>query len=384
MPLEHALTPYPLSRLHGRQIWLRAQKLDVIAPFGNGAAATPAAIEHLGYVQIDTINVIERCHHHILWTRIPSYRREHLQQAQTIDKNVFEYWTHALSYVPTAHLKYFIADMKRHKAAPGSWFAAVTKSDLSKVITRIRDHGPLSIRDIDDDILVEKDHAWASRKPSKRALQLAFYTGKLTVSERSGMLKTYELMDRHFQWETRPKPATENQRVSYLLDRALQAQGVVSLDSICYLYPARKPLLRRLIERRLKRGELVSVAVDGASKIEHWASPQTLADVPEAAPGVHILSPFDPLVIQRKRLKLFFDYEHIFEAYVPRERRIYGYLGLPIMVDGEIVAVLDLKADRNRQELLLQKWTWVGEGNAGAHQERIEEKLHLFEQFQFP
>ena len=384
MASEHAFTPHPLSRQHGRQIWLRAQKLDEVAPFGSGAAATPAAIGHLGYVQIDTINVIERCHHHILWTRIPSYRREHLHQAQTIDKNVFEYWTHALSYVPTAHLKYFMADMKRHRAAPGSWFAAVTKSDLRKVITRIRDQGPLSIRDIDDDILVEKDHAWASRKPSKRALQLAFYIGQLTVSERSGMLKTYELMDRHFQWESRPRSATENQRVSYLLDTALQAQGVASLDSICYLYPARKPLLRQLIERRLKRGELVSVAIDGASKIEHWASPQTLADVPEATPGVHILSPFDPLVIQRKRLKLFFDYEHIFEAYLPRERRVYGYLGLPIMVDDEIVAVLDLKADRNRQELLLQKWTWVGHGNASTHKARIEEKLHLFEEFQFP
>src|SRR3978361_15029 len=63
-------------------------------PGGNGPDATRLAIEHLGYVQIDTINVIERCHHHILWTRIPGYRRQHLRQAQTIDKSVFEYWTH--------------------------------------------------------------------------------------------------------------------------------------------------------------------------------------------------------------------------------------------------------------------------------------------------
>ena len=66
-----------------------------------GPDATAAAVEHLGYVQIDTINVIERCHHHILWTRIPDYRRAHLHQAQSVDKSVFEYWTHALSYVPT-------------------------------------------------------------------------------------------------------------------------------------------------------------------------------------------------------------------------------------------------------------------------------------------
>lgn len=380
---EHFFSPLPLTQLQARHIWLRAQKLDTVAPFGGGACATPAAIEHLGYVQIDTINVIERCHHHILWTRIPAYRREHLRQAQTIDKTIFEYWTHALSYAPTRDLKFFIGDMAHHRKSPKSWFNVVTQSDLRKVITRIRDNGALSIRDIDDDVLVEKDHAWASRKPSKRALQLAFHIGKLTVSERTGMLKTYELMDRHFQWENRPKKASESQVVNYLLDRALRSQGLVSLDSICHLNARRKPSVRQLIETRVRRGHLVPIAIDGAGKQEYWACPQTLADIPDATAGVHILSPFDPLIIQRKRLKLFFDYDHLFEAYVPREKRVYGYMGLPVLVDGEIVAVIDIKADRLRRELLLQQWSWVGNGSQALHKSRIEEKLHDFEQFQF-
>ena len=91
-----AATPHTITASQARRLWLRAQRLDVAAPFGGGAEATRAAVEHLGYVQIDTINVIERCHHHILFTRIPDYRREHLRQAQTIDKTVFEYWTHGL------------------------------------------------------------------------------------------------------------------------------------------------------------------------------------------------------------------------------------------------------------------------------------------------
>ncbi len=128
------------------------------------------------------------------------------------------------------------------------------KEDLRKVLTLIRKGGPLSIRDIDDDVLVEKDHAWASRKPSKRALQLAFYGGVLTISERSGMLKTYELMDRHFGWNRRPKPATERQVLDYLLDRALRSQGLVSLDSVCHLDARRKPAIRRLIETRRATG----------------------------------------------------------------------------------------------------------------------------------
>ena len=105
----------PLTKAAARRIWLRAQRLDARAPFGEGPLAVAAAVEHLGYVQIDTINVIERCHHHILWNRIPEYRRADLRQAQSADKSVFEYWTHALSYVPSKDLRFFIPAMKRHR-----------------------------------------------------------------------------------------------------------------------------------------------------------------------------------------------------------------------------------------------------------------------------
>src|ERR1700743_496844 len=103
---------HPLSKLEARRIWLRAQRLRGRTPVGAGPAATAAAVEHLGYVQIDTINVIERSHHHVLWTRIPDYCRGDLRQAQSTDKSVFEYWTHALSYVPTPDIRFFFPAIK--------------------------------------------------------------------------------------------------------------------------------------------------------------------------------------------------------------------------------------------------------------------------------
>jgi len=376
--------PVALGKAEARRLWLAAQRLDVAAPFGAGPAATRSAVEHLGYVQIDTINVIERCHHHILWTRIPDYRRAHLHQAQTIDKSVFEYWTHALSYVPARDLRFFLPAMKRHRAEPNLWFGAVPKADLAKVMRLIREEGALSIRDIDDDVLIDKDHPWASRKPSKRALQLAFYNGELTISERVGMVKTYDLMERHFGWQERPRPATDRQVNDYLLDRALQAQGLVSLDSICHLEPSRKGEMRAVIEARMRRRELAAVAVEGAGKIEHWARPQTLAEGTTTEAGlVHILSPFDPLIIQRKRLEFFFGYEHRFEAYVPKEKRVFGYFALPVLVGEDIVAAIDCKADRTARRLLIQKWTWVGQGEESRHKAVIEEALGRFERFQF-
>src|SRR6516225_11982382 len=165
-------TLHPLTKLEARRIWLRAQRLDSAAPFGAGSPAVAAAVAHLGYVQIDTINVIERCHHHILWSRIPDYRRADLRQAQSVDKSVFEYWTHALAYVPSADFRFFVSDMRLHRREGHKWFASVKPADTRKVMRLLR-QGALSIRDIDDDVLTEKEHLWASRKPSKRALQLA-------------------------------------------------------------------------------------------------------------------------------------------------------------------------------------------------------------------
>ncbi len=377
-------TALPLSIAAARRIWLRAQRLDEAEPFGEGPAATQAAIAHLGYLQIDTINVVERCHHHILWNRIPTYQRAHLRQAQSVDKTVFEYWTHALAYVPTSDLPYFLADMARHRRSPKQWFGAVSPQDLRKVLKLIRDRGALTIRDIDDDVLVEKDHPWASRKPSKRALQHAFFTGALTVSERIGMLKSYELTERHFDWAQRPKPASARQILEYRLERALRAQGLVSLDSICHLDAGRKAATLAVIEAQVRRGRLAPVALDGDAKTQYWARPETLEPRSQTIePPVHILSPFDPLIIQRKRLKRFFGYEHRFEAYVPKSKRVMGYFALPVLAGNEIVAAIDLKADRERGKLLIQQWTWLAKGRAARRKSDIDAALHRFERFQF-
>jgi len=145
---------------------------------------------HLGYLQIDTIYVIERSHHHVLHTRIPTYRREHLHQAQSIDKTVFEYWTHAYRTCRRRACGFMCAICARPPglAACNGWFGKVSDDDLRRVLSRIRRQGALTIRDIEDEP-VEKDYAWASRKPSKRVLELAFLQGLVKNSQRVGMLE---------------------------------------------------------------------------------------------------------------------------------------------------------------------------------------------------
>jgi hypothetical protein len=372
-----------LTSVQARRIWLHAQRLDTIEPFGSGPQATPAAVKHLGYVQIDTIHVIERSHHHILFTRIPGYRREHLHQAQSIDKTVFEYWTHALSYVPTESLRFYVRSMRHEWQRRSAWFGEVSDGDLRRVVSRIRRHGALTMRDIDDE-RAEKEHAWASRKPSKRVLELAFYKGLVTVSQRVGMLKTYELMTRHFGWDRLPKAATEKETLNYLLYRAVQSQGIVSVDSICHLDPAsRKLAMRHLLESRVRGKELLPVQLEGAGQTLHWVSPQNLDAIPDPAQEqVHILNPFDPMIIQRKRLRLFFDYDYHFEAYVPKHKRVFGYFVCPVLIGDRLVAALDLKTDRAQQKLLVQRWNWIGRNKSRARQQQVEAALHRFEEFQ--
>ena len=374
--------PVHLSATEARRIWLHAQRLDSPEPFGAGPEATPAAVAHLGYLQIDTIHVIERSHHHILHSRIPSYRREHLHQAQSVDKTVFEYWTHALSYLPTESLRFYVRQMRR-EWEERVWFGTVSSQDLRRVVSRIRRDGPITIRDLDNDALVEKIHAWGSRKPSKRVLEAAFYKGLVTISRRTGMLKTYELLPRHFGWDRLPRAASERETLDYRLDRALRAQGVVSVESICYQDAAGKPAMRRLVQSRVRRKELVPVVVEGAERLAHWVRPAALESLPVPAEElVHILSPFDPLIIQRKRLRLIFGYDYRFEAYVPRDKRVFGYFVCPVLIGDRIVAGLDLKTDRERQQLLVRRWNWVGRGTSRTHRQRVEAALHRFEQFQ--
>ncbi|MCB9994533.1 MAG: YcaQ family DNA glycosylase [Hyphomicrobiaceae bacterium] len=367
-----------------RNIWIAAQRLNEEAPFGSGPEAVHRAVSHLGYVQIDTINIVERCHHHILFSRIPAYRRADLHAAQSEQKTLFEYWTHALAYLPIEAFPYYARNMRAHRTDPQGWGGRSNAYYLRKVLKRIEEEGPLSSADFQNDRLVEKAHLWASRKPSKNALQSGFYSGRLAIARRKGINRYYDLMERHFGWEKLPKPATRLQKRDYEIDRALTAQGFVSLDSICHLTPAKKPEIEERIERRVKRRDLVECRLEGDDKTRFFVSPVLLNQAPEIHPGrAHILSPFDPLIIQRKRTSAVFGHDHIFEAYLPAEKRQWGYFTLPVLVGNRIVAGLDLKADRPSQTLQINAWHWFAEARPETDKPLIEAALDRFSAFQF-
>ena len=129
----------------------------------------------------------------------------------------------------------------------------------------------------------------------------------------------------------------------------------------------------------------MAIGGPGKTPVPAWADPEALAQAQAAPRGRHravLLSPFDSLVWDRKRTLRMFGFEHSLEAYVPKPKRVFGYFACPVLVGDEIVAALDLKADRERSKLLIQQWTWVGNGSSRMHKKRIEAALGAFERFQ--
>lgn len=372
-----------LSIVAAKRILMIHQGLHRSSAFGAGPKGALKAIKQLGYVQIDTINVIERAHHHILWSRVPNYRPQHLVHLQSTEKSVFEYWSHVLSYFPTESFNFHRLQMETCKVKPNKWYSSVSSMDRTRMLERIEVDGPLSIRDITDDVLVEKDHEWSSKKPSKKVLQLLFNRGELVISERQGMLKKYELTERHFEGIDEAQIPTEEEVFKYKLERELRAQGIVSIQSMMPMtYKADKVKMEKVIRAQEDEGKLVSVQIPGIAG-EHWMTKKESKNKAEFEENlVHILSPFDPLVYNRKRFHSFFNHDYRFEAYLPKNKRTYGYFALPVIVDSELVALIDMKTDREKGELLIQQWTWMIKKPSKKLKTLIEDRIGEFEKFQ--
>lgn len=384
--------PHKISRQQARDIWITAQKFDGFdAKSDSTTAAQTVAntIEHLGYVQIDTINVIERCHHHILFNRIKNYHQRDLQAAQAHEKSIFEFWTHALAYLPLSAYSHFVGDMKQFRAQKtGAWGQTCSPHLLRKTFNRVRDHGPLSMSDIVEERAADSG-GWGNQKPSKKAFEILFYQGKFAIARREGVKRFYELSERHFAWDNPPKESSNTARADYEIKRAIRAHALIELNNTCYLRPKRKPAIAKRLQTWVNQKRLIPIQVEGDTKNTYYLTPKSMdqltqsdaKDGPESDPKAHILSPFDPLLIQRKRTEILLDHAHVFEAYVPQSKRKWGYFTLPVLHRGKIVAGLDLKANRKTQKLEILNW--IDFDTKSDHKKTIEEALDGFHNFQF-
>ena len=330
-----------LSLPQARKLVLLSQRLPAGIKKGMAKAATLEAIEHLGYIQVDTISVIQRAHHHTLWNRNPRYKPEQLDQLVE-EKKVFEYWAHAASYLPMKDYRFSLP----RKQAIGSgkldhWYERDEKM-IKTVMNRIAAEGPLRAKDFEHD--GEKPNVWQA-KPAKAALEYLYQQGDLMVPRRESFQKVYDLTERVLPEGVDTRTPNPEEYARYLIKRYLRANGLGRAFEMSYLVKKAGPLVLATLREMESNGEVQRVRVGGQDYFAMAESFELLGNSLSRS-RLKILSPFDNLVIQRDRMKHLFGFDYLIECYVPKAKRRYGYFSLPILWDGRLVARMDCKAER--------------------------------------
>lgn len=364
-----------LSNTEARQLSLSSQGLNTPSAPATALTLTQQVIEHLGYIQIDTISVIQRAHHHTLWTRHPNYQAQHLEQLLE-QKQIFEYWSHAAAYLPMRDYRFSL--WRKQAFSKGQlehWYQRDPKL-IREVLARIRAEGPVMAKDFDRDAAAAD---WQS-KPSKRALEYLFMQGDLMIPYRRQFHKVYDLTERVLPSTIDTRPPTEEEYVNYLILHYLKAQGLAQERDFGHLITGIKPAIKQAVRRLLSEGQLIEVQFNQQT----WLStPDNLQQLNQPQHNhFKILSPFDNLVIQRERLRRLFNFDYQIECYLPAAKRHYGYFSLPILWNGEFVARIDCKAERKIQTLTVNKlWLEPSLTDREAFHAQLMTALRDFAQF---
>ncbi len=332
-----------LSLEQARTLALHSQGL--LQPgFGKGKKATLAAIELLGYVQIDTLSVVARAHHHTLWSRLPDYNEKHLNELLEKDKTIFEYWSHAASYLPMSDYRFSLPRKKSYADGKSHWFGQDKKMN-KYVLDRIKAEGALQSKDFEHK---RKDPGnWYEWKPAKRALEQLFMEGQLMVAKRQGFQKVYNLAERVLPANAILSMPTEKEVAEHLIRKTIVAHGIFSGADITYLRSNMKAFVSKALKHLLVEGELIEANITGLEKPFFTTTENQSKSIVESVKQknyIHFLSPFDNTVIQRKRVQELFNFDYIIECYVPEPK--YGYFTLPVLYNDMFVARFDPKADR--------------------------------------
>ncbi|MDQ1859065.1 winged helix-turn-helix domain-containing protein [Chryseobacterium sp. WLY505] len=343
--MEKKLTPE-----HLKLLTLDSQGLTQNTPFGTGKTAVLNALEHLGYIQIDTLSMVERAHHHTLWTRIPDFRANDLEELVE-ERKVFEYWFHAASYLPMQDFRYVLPQMLMIKRGESRYYNADPKV-MKYVVDNIRNEGPKRARDFENES--HKAGSWWNWKPAKLALERLFMQGDLMISGRSGMQKTYDLAERvlpSFIDTTEPTPL---EFAEYLVKTNLRAYGFTTLKQITHLRKGNdlKTNVNKVLQMMLEEDKISKVTIEGGSSV--FVQNEMLERTfDQASSSVWLLSPFDNSIIHRERIKQIFDFDFRLECYTPKEKRQYGYFCLPILFADQFIGRVDCKAHRKEKKLEL-------------------------------
>ncbi len=382
MPQPEKVT---ISLPRARRIALRSQLLDGSGRVPRGKEGVARVVDRLGYVQIDTLAVVERAHHHTLWVRCPGYDAAALDELHGLDKRLFEYWGHGASYLPMAEYRYYIPWMRSFPWGVG-WMARLRdrhQDVMAAVLARVEKEGALRAADFKAPP-GRKSGGWWDWKPAKVALELLMWQGRLMVAERRNFQRVYDLPERVLPPGVDASVPDDDELGRFAVRRAMGAHGLMTRREIYFhITSFKRAAVDAALAALTAEGEISRVRIKELPDEEYFASAAAL----DRRPGrgrrrLHILSPFDNAVVQRDRVKRLFGVDFALECYVPAAKRRFGYFALPVLWGDEFAAQLDAKAERKNNRLVVKNFKLeAGVEPSAEFRDALAAKLVAFARF---
>jgi uncharacterized protein len=313
------------------------------------------AMADMGVIQIDSVNVVARSQELILWARLGPHPRD-LIPAATSDGELFEYWVHEASHLPTAD--HHLHRWKMRGTHPWAQIAALAQRRpgfVEQVRARVEAEGPVVAGDLRD--RVGPKGPWWDWDDAKIALEYLFYVGEITAQRRPrDFARVYDLTERVIPAGALATPTpSEAEARRRLLLAAARHLGVGTLEDLADYHRQRRGVVIPLVAELVEEGLLVPVLVESWEQIAYM--PSDIGAVPRVSARA-VLSPFDPVVWNRDRAERLFGFRYRIEIYTPAAKRRYGYYVMPFLLGTDLVGRFDLKADRGAGQLVVQA-AWV-------------------------
>ncbi|HTU11858.1 MAG TPA: crosslink repair DNA glycosylase YcaQ family protein [Allosphingosinicella sp.] len=369
-----------LSLKAARRIALAAQGLGVPRPATVTRGHLARTVDRLGLHQIDSVNVLARAHYLPAFSRLGAYDRGLIDEAawgRGSRRRLFEYWAHEASLLPLDLHPLLRWRMEQAARGERGWkslraFAHQRRPEAEAILKRIAAEGPLGASDFDHG---KSRSGWWEWGDTKQALEFLFWSGRITTATRRGSFeRVYDLAERVIPPAilALPSPAPHDAHKA-LVERAARAMGVATAADLRDYFRLDLEDNRRAVASLVEDGRLLPVAVEG------WRQPAFLhpeARHPRRIGGHALLVPFDPLIWERARTERLFGFRYRIEIYTPAHKRLHGYYVLPFLMDGALVARVDLKSDRQAGRLLVQKVSYE-DGAPPETAERLSAELAL-------
>lgn len=381
--------PLRISNRDARRLWLDGQGL---AETPTGKLDVDGLIKKLGFVQLDTIQVVSRAHHHILWSRNQNYREPMLNRHMADHRQVFEHFTHDASVLPMAFYPMWQRQFRRleAKVRKWEWHRGMLDADgRNSIKARIAEEGPLCTKAFDTKVQGEKK-MWA-RPPHKLALDYMWYAGELSTSHRENFTKFYDLSERVIPADLLANTPSDEAQIDWLCHNALDRMVFGSEGDIQRFWDAMSNAeAKTWVTQNAAR--LVPVEIETADRqcVTAWATADIetrLKNVPAPTSRLRIINPFDPVARDRTRLKRLFGFDYTVEMFVPAAKRIWGYYVYPLLEGDRFVGRIEIKADRKAGTLNVYKlwleprvqWTAARAAKLAAELDRMRRFVGLSE-----